>query len=1101
MKKHLTLLAVLLTAMAAQAAEVKNLRCEYQESPLGVDALRPRLSWKLETGNLKLETGSTSAKATADKNLKPERGIRQVAYQVLVASSEKLLKKDKGDLWDSGKVESEQSIQVAYAGKPLESRMRCFWKVRVWVVDSGFRVQGSGWSSAAMWTMGLLDQASWNAKWIAAVAKYDKPLPVGGGVGYHAAEAASEKEEKWVQVDLGVSVPIERVVLHALNHGAPGSSTEGFGFPVRFRIEGSDDTDFKTSKMITDQTSADYPNPGHVAVLFEAKGLTARYVRVTATKLWNRQSGGNPFCLALAQMEVISAGKNTALMAAVTAKDSVENWGWAKASLTDGQRFSPQNKKPPKGDAMDVKPSETIQLRKEFTLEKEIKRAVVYVCGLGQFELRLNGRKVGDEVLAPGWTNYRKTCLYSAYDVTGQLAQGANVLGVMLGNGMYNVQGGRYTKFNGSFGPPKAIVQLYVEYTDGTSRRVVSDESWTWALSPVVFSCTYGGEDYDARKEMPGWDKAGFNASVFKPVLAVDGPGGKLSSQAAPPLKVMKEYKPVTITEPKPGVRVYDFGQNCSSMPKLTVKGVAGAIIKMTPGELLHDNGLVSQDSSGGPSYYTYTLKGGESETWSPRFFYYGSRYLQVETAGHDGSPAPQVIELISQFVHSSAREVGTFSCSNELVNRVHGLIMAAFKSNLQSVLTDCPHREKLGWLECAHLLAGCVMYNFDAPTFFAKIVNDMSEAQLDNGMVPDIAPEYVAFKDGFRDSPEWGSAYVIAPWKVYEMYGDRSLLERHYEGMKRYVDYLKSRSIDHIVAHGLGDWYDMPWGQTSGGVTATAVYYQDLLVLKNAAALLGKTDEARQFEGQAQAVKDAFNRKFFNAEKNQYDRNSQTANSMPLVLGLVPEDRRNAVLAGLVEQIRVGGYRVKAGDVGFNYLMLALSDGNQGDVLYDMLIRDDGPGYAYQLKKGATALTEAWDASPKSSNNHCMLGHIEEWFYRGLGGLTSDPSGPGFKKMMIKPQVVGDLKWVECSYDSPYGQIVSNWKFETGNLKLDITIPVNTTATVYVPAKDAAVVTESGKPADKAKGVKFLRMENNAAVYEIGSGTYQFQSTLTEAK
>jgi len=895
--------AVLSCLTGAFATDLTHLRCEYRTDPLGIDVERPRLSWVIESAR---------------------RDERQTAYQVLVASSEELLKKDQGDLWDSGKVLSGQSIQVEYAGTPLASRMLCHWKVRLWTavskVDSGQDGQASAWSDRATWGMGLMRPENWNARWIGPVAKF-----------------------------------------------------------------------------------------GH------------------------------------------------------------------------------------------LNPSATAQLRKEFALDKKIKRAVAYVCGLGFHELRLNGQKVGDRVLEPGWTNYRKTCLYAAYDVTAQLAPGRNAIGMMLGNGMYNVVGGRYVKFTGSFGPPMGIVQLYVEYADGTSQVVVSDESWTWSPSPVVFSCIYGGEDYDARKEQPGWDKAGYDASAYNPVCVVDGPGGKLSAQVAPPIKVMKEYKPVKITEPKPGIRVYDFGQNCASMPRLTVKGTAGANIRMTPGELLQENGLVSQASSGGPSYYTYTLKGVGNQTWSPRFFYYGSRYLQVETSGHDGRPAPQVIELISQFVHSSAREVGSFTCSNELVNRVHGLINAALKSNFQSVLTDCPHREKLGWLECTHLLAGCVMYNYDAPTFYAKIANDMSEAQLVNGMVPDIAPEYTVFDGGFRDSPEWGSAYVIVPWQVYQMYGDRTLLARHYEGMKRYVDYLRSKSADHIVVHGLGDWYDIgPGGPgasqlTSNGLTSTAIYYQDLLVLKNAAALLGKTDEARQFEGQAQAVKDAFNRKFFNAGKNQYDRNSQTANAMPLVLGLVPEDRRVAVLAGLVARIRAGGNRVTAGDVGFNYLMRALSDGGQGDVLHDMLMRDDGPGYAYQLKKGATSLTEAWDTNPGSSQNHCMLGHIEEWFYRGLGGLAFDPSSPGFRKIFIKPQIVGDLKWVKAHYDSTFGRIVSNWQRDGNVLTMEVTIPVNTTATVYVPTKDVAGVTESGKPAVRAIGVKFLRMENDAAVYEVGSGCYRF--------
>ena len=1088
----LTFITVLLAPLAVlHAVDVANLRCEYLNNPLGIDVARPRLSWIIQ------EKGQTS----------DVRGLRQTAYQVLVARSDALLKKDKGDLWDSGKVMSDQSIQVEYAGTSLASRMLCHWKVRVWTVLSG--VEGdqdekvSAWSDCATWGMGLLRVEDWNAKWIGAMGKYDSSAR--GGIGYHAAEAAREDDKKWVQVDLGKSVAMERIVLHALSHGISGQEVKGFGFPIRFRIEAADDEDFKTSQIIANHSTVDYPNPGHAVASYNANGMMARFVRVTATKLWNRQSGGNPYCFALAQLEVISAGNNVARKATVTAKDSVENTEWAKANLTDGQRSSGQPEIKPNREAAHLKPSATAQFRKEFSLDKKINRAVAYVCGLGFYELRLNGQKVGDRVLEPGWTNYRKTCLYAAYEVTAQLVPGRNAIGMMLGNGMYNVPGGRYVKFTGSFGSPMGIVQLYVEYSDGTSQMVVSDESWTWSPSPVVFSCIYGGEDYDARKEQAGWDQVGFQAAAYHPVCVVDGPGGNLSAQAAPPIKVMKEYKPAKITEPKPGIWVYDFGQNCSSMPRLTVKGTAGAIVTMTPGELLQGNGLVSQGSSGGPSYYSYTLKGGESETWSPRFFYYGSRYLQVEMAGHDGRPAPQVIELISQFVHSSAREVGSFTCSNELVNRVHGLIAAALKSNLQSVLTDCPHREKLGWLECAHLLTGCVTYNFDAPTFYAKIVNDMSEAQLVNGMVPDIAPEFIVFDGGFRDSPEWGSAYVISPWQVYQTYGDSTLLARHYEGMKRYVDYLKSKSTDHIVAHGLGDWYDIgPGGPgasklTSNGLTSTAIYYQDLLVLKNVAALLGMTDEARQFEGQAQAVKDAFNRKFFNAEKNQYDRNSQTANAMPLVLGLVPDDRRIAVLAGLVAQIRAGGNRVTAGDVGFNYLMRALSDGGQGDVLYDMLIRDDGPGYAYQLKKGATSLTEAWDTNPGSSQNHCMLGHIEEWFYRGLGGLASDPSGPGFKKIIIKPQIVGDLKWVESSYDSPYGHIASNWKREGQKLTMEITIPANTTATVYIPAKDAGGVTESGKAADKAEGVKFLRMENNAAVHAVGSGTYRFQSTLPE--
>jgi alpha-L-rhamnosidase len=1082
MARPATVVAFLLAAAGAAAAapaQAVRLRCEYLEDPVGIDAPRPRLSWQIAAGR---------------------RCAMQAACHVLVASTPERLAAGQGDLWDSGRVASGESHLVPYDGKPLASRQRCHWKVRAWL-DGG---EPTAWSAPATWTMGLLAPEDWQARWIGAVAQAAAPPADGeGAVGYHAAEAAREDEEKWVQVDLGKSLPVERVVLHALHHGDPGNPVKGFGFPVRFRIDVSDDADFRSPRAIADRTGADVPNPGSVAVPFDAGGAAARYVRVTATKLWNRRRGDRPYCFALAQLEVVSGGRNAALKAAVTAKDSVESWGWAKANLTDGRRLAAQKQDEPKGDAAAPAPAAGIQLRKEFALEKDVRRAVVYVCGLGHYELRLNGEKVGDRLLDPGWTNYRKTCLYAAYDVTGRLVRGRNALGVMLGNGMYNVPGGRYVKFRGSFGPPKLILQLYVEHADGTSTVVASDASWTWAPGPVVFTCVYGGEDYDARKETPGWDRPGFDAGAFRPVVVVEGPGGRLAFQAAPPARVMQEFKSVRVTQPRPGVAVYDFCQNCASMPQLAVKGPAGASVRLTPGELLDGKGGVSQGSCGGPAFYTYTLKGAGTETWSPRFFYYGSRYLQVETAGHDPGAAPEVVELTSQFVHASAATAGSFSCANPLVDRIHALIVAAIRSNLQSVLTDCPHREKLGWLECAHLLAGCVMYNYDVPAFYAKIAGDMAEAQLPSGLVPDIAPEYTVFGGGFRDSPEWGSAYVITPWQVWQMYGDRSLLERHYEGMKRYAAYLAGRARDRIVSHGLGDWYDIgPGGPgesklTSRGVTATAVHYQDLVILQETAALLGKADEARQFEEQARAVREAFNRTYFNAEKNQYDRNSQTANAMPLVLGLVPDDRRAAVLDGLVAQIRAGGNRVTAGDVGFHYLVRAISEGGRGDVLYDMLVRDDGPGYAYQLKKGATSLTEAWDTNPGSSQNHCMLGHVEDWFYRGLAGIAPDPAGPGFRKIVIRPQVVGDLAGARASYESPYGRIASEWKREGGTLTLGVTIPTNATATVHVPAKDAAAVTEGGRPAGEAEGVRFLRMEGGAAVFAVGSGAYRFASAL----
>jgi hypothetical protein len=747
-------------------------------------------------------------------------------------------------------------------------------------------------------------------------------------------------------------------------------------------------------------------------------------------------------------------------------------------------------------------------LRRPFEVAKPVRRATAYVCGLGFHELRLNGEKVGDQMLEPGWTNYRRSCRYSTHDVTKQLVAGQNVLGVMLGNGMYNVVGGRYTKFTGSFGPPMLVVQLVIDYADGARAEILSDQSWKWAEGPIRFSCIYGGEDYDARRESAGWDRPGFDDSTWQAATVVPGPGGRLVAESAPPIKVMKQFKPVKVTQPKPGVFVYDLGQNHSGFPRLAVQGTAGATVKMHPGELLEADGQVRQAQSGTPVWFAYTLGGKGREEWNPQFTYYGYRYVQVEGGVPDGTPdaaaeRPRILDLTGLFVHCSAPIVGHFSCSNPKVNQIHEIINAAILSNLQSVSTDCPHREKLGWLEQSHLVSGGIMFNYDMPAFYAKICDDMREAQTDEGLVPDIAPEYTIFTGGFRDSPEWGSAYVIDPWLVYQMYGDASVLTKHYADMKKYVAYLGGKAKDHIVSHGLGDWADYgpnPPGEsqlTPRGLTPTAIYFQDLLLMEQMARLLGKQDDAEHYAQLAGKVRAAFNKTFFEADVNQYAGNSQTGNAMPLVLGLVPDDRRAAVFENLVKLLRGNGNRVNAGDIGFMYLMRALGDGGRGDVLYDMVCQEEGPGYMWQLKKGATTMTETWDCYPNWSQNHCMLGHAEEWFYRGLGGIRPDPNAPGFKRFIVAPQVVGDLTAAEADYHTLYGKIASRWTRQGETLTLCLTVPANSSATVVLPTKNAAAIREGNQPAAEASGVKFLRIESAAALYEVSSGTYQFTSHL----
>ena len=751
--------------------------------------------------------------------------------------------------------------------------------------------------------------------------------------------------------------------------------------------------------------------------------------------------------------------------------------------------------------------SQTLLLRREFSVKPKLKRAIAFVCGLGQYEMSLNSRKVRDDLLSPGWTKYNKTCLYDTIDVTAFVRPGHNSIGLLLGNGMYNVKRGRYTKFTGSFGPLKAICQVRLEYDDGLIQTVCTDDNWRVRSGPITFSSIYGGEDYDARLEYKGWNCPDFNDADWAPAKIFDGPGGQLRglSSAAPPIRAFDILKPVSTTHIKPDTTVYDLGQNASIIPRLTVTGRVGSIVKIIPAELLTKNGSVDRVSCapvGAPAYWQYTLDGSGSQTWFPKFFYHGCRYLQIVCTPADTNCEMPVVKLLEGVVvHSASPAVGEFSCSNDLFNRIHTLIRWAQRSNMMSVITDCPHRERLGWLEQLHLNGPSLRYEFDLTRLFTKMMNDMADAQLENGLIPDTAPEYTIMNGGFRDSPEWGSAYIIVPWQQYLWTGDSGLLSRHYDNMKRYLSYLTSRADNHIVSYGLGDWYDL--GPRSPGIaqltpvalTATAFYYYDTWVMAQAAELLGKTDDAKQLRILADQIRDAFNNKFYDPNTKRYAAGSQAANAIPLVMNIVAPENRDNVFNALVENVQNHGNANTAGDVGYRYVLLALAENGKSDLIFAMNNQSDKPGYGYQLKKGATSLTEAWNAARGSSQNHFMLGQIMEWFYNDLAGIGIDTAGPGFKKIIIRPQPVGDIQWVKGSYNSIRGEITSEWKRDNDRFILNVTIPANTTATIFVPARPQTKVTESGVPAQNSPSVKFVRFQGDRMIYTVGSGKYEFHS------
>ena len=787
------------------------------------------------------------------------------------------------------------------------------------------------------------------------------------------------------------------------------------------------------------------------------------------------------------------------------------------AHLPEGRKFHGGELKKPEvkaaWEAVDTLAKKSICLRRTFQVGdateggtnrkpgKKIVEATAYVCGLGFYEFSLNGKKVGNSEFAPLWSDYDKTVYYNTYDVTEQLRRGENVVGILLGNGFYNVQGGRYRKLQISFGPPTLLFELVINYEDGTCTTVHSDNDWKYDFSPVTFNCIYGGEDYDARREQKGWNQIGFDDSHWRPVVIQEAPKGILRPQMAAPVKIMERYDIQKVTKLNadqiasasvstkrtvdPSAFVLDMGQNLAGFPEITVRGKRGQKVTLIVAEALTEEGACNQRQTGRQHYYEYTLKGEGDETWHPRFSYYGFRYIQVEGAVLKGQKNPQKLPVLkniqSCFVYNSARKVSTFESSNRIFNAAHRLIGKAVRSNMQSVFTDCPHREKLGWLEQVHLNGPGLLYNYDLTAYAPQIMQNMADAQHSNGAMPTTAPEYVVFEgpgmDTFAESPEWGGSLVIFPFMYYETYGDDSLIKKYYPNMRRYVDYLKTRADKGILSFGLGDWYD--YGDFRAGfsrntpvpLVATAHYYMTVMYLIKAAKMVGNDFDIHYYTSLAHEILAAFNKCFLNKETAQYGTGSQCSNALPLFLQMTQDSDEQGsyqpdakldekVLMNLIKDVEAHGNRLTTGDVGNRYLIQTLARNGQHELIYKLFNHEEAPGYGFQLKFGATTLTEQWDPRQGSSWNHFMMGQIDEWFFNSLVGIRPSTT---YQKFIIAPQPVGDLKYVKASYETLYGTIVVDWTSQNGTFTLNISVPVNTTAVVYLPGEKEPKEIQSG--------------------------------------
>lgn len=743
--------------------------------------------------------------------------------------------------------------------------------------------------------------------------------------------------------------------------------------------------------------------------------------------------------------------------------------------------------------------------RKPFRLTRPVVAARAYISGLGYYELHLNGRKVGDHVLDPLVTKYDRRVLYVTHDITDFLREGANMAGVVLGTGWYDCHTPEVWDFTTA--PwrhmPKLIAQFHFQHADGTETRLVTDGSWQMSAGPIVFDGLRNGEYYDARREQPDWCLPGGANQGWEPALIIQPPGGDLTAQTLP-IKVMQTLDAVALTEPKPGVFVFDLGQNLAGWAQLRVRGAAGTEVTLRYAERLAESGEVDQDhikvflrSGGECQTDKYILKGSaEDEVWEPRFTYHGFRWVQV--TGFPGRPTLQ--SLRARVVHSAFAEAGNFECANEQINRIQHCTRWAYISNFVGIPTDCPHREKNGWMGDAQLATEAGLFNYQAAPAYLKWLNDMADEQRRSGQLPGIVPTG-GWGYNWGSGPAWDSAYTHIPWYLYLYCGDASALRQHYAGMKRYVDFMAQMATDHILEFGLGDWCPPGGGasdhKTPTAMTSTGYYYANCMILARTAALLGKKSEQRRYLQLASRIQKAFLKRFVDPVSGACAGDGQTSMACALFHELVSGPLRVKVEQQLLDAIAQNKGLLDYGILGSKYVPNALTAAGRTDVAWSMALQTAFPSYGHCLAQGATTLWESWPGD--TSRNHVMFGEISAWLFKALAGINPHPEQPGFKRIIMHPHPVPGLDWVRAEHRSPYGWIRSAWEQSAAGFTLRLTIPVNTSAEVYLPAADPAQVRLDGQSAAQS-GARLLRVAEGCAVFEIGSGDYQFEVRPSDA-
>lgn len=1067
---------MLVSAIQGQAMstlQVQTLRCEYRVEPLGIDTPAPRLSWTVSS---------------------PERGQVKTGYRVLVADSPDALKADQGTLWDSGKEQSDETICIVYGGKPLTSLMRCYWKVKVWGKDG----VESDWSETAMWQMGTLAEGDWKAQW---VGMDNRPVNLALGP---KADADVLKGSRWIWT--------------------PGEGDPAQGVPagVRYFRKTFDLKDGAKVQQATLYIAAD--NSAQVFVNGTALDVRVGYSHAASLDIQDalrpgtnvfaiaaRNDGNHPNPAGLLGKAVIMFTDDSRQIIPIDGSWTCFNRridGWQAAAFddsgwNDAAAFADNGDRPWGEIGLSVlKLPAPVHLRRTFTADKPLRRATALVSAMGICQVSINGEPVGEDYFVPGWTDYIKRIYYVQYDVTGHIRAGENVIGGVLADGWFSGHIGWGYRREHYGRNPRLALQLHLEYDDNTTETVVTDGSWKVATGPTLEADFLMGETYDARRELSGWDRPGFDDSAWAKVAVGSSLRPRIQAYPGHTVQIFKEITPVSVTEPVKGAYVFDMGTNLAGVARLKVRGKGGDAIVLRFAERLNPDGTIYTDNlRSARATDTYICKGGGPEVWQPRFTFHGFQY--VEVTGYPGVPDKEAVTAIE--LTSATPVVGSFACSEPMLNQLYRNICQTQRANFIDIPTDCPQRdERLGWTGDAQAYIRAASYNNDVQAFFTKWLVDLADAQRADGQFPQVAPLKVVDDDG---GPGWSDAGVICPWTIYQVYGDRRLLARHYEGMKRYIAFCKNRTTEDLLPpsqfHCFGDWLNIN-DDTPKDVIYLSYFAYSTFLTARTAEVLEKPEEARHYDALFERIKAAFNKAYV-AEDGKIKGDSQTTYVLALAHDLLDGERKQQAAEHLIRRIRDNNWHLSTGFLGTKDLMHVLSRIGRHDVAYRLLHNDTFPSWGFSIKHGATSIWERWNSwTPEgfgdvgmNSFSHYTYGAVGQWMFENIGGINTE--GPAFKHIVLHPRPGGKLTWANVRYDSIRGPIASHWKKADGVFEWEVQIPANTTATAVVPTTDITSVRESGNPLTAVHGIEKVQDLPDAAVLNLVSGTYRFRTTIRQ--